>query len=57
MTAIDTERGTDVEGLRGLVRGRIVDRTDEEYDDARQVYNGAVDRHPAPSSGSPTSPT
>ncbi len=46
MTAIDTERGTDVEGLRGLVRGRIVDRTDEEYDDARQVYNGAVDRHP-----------
>ena len=46
MTAIDTGRGIDIEGLRGLVRGRIVDRTNVEYEDARQVYNGAIDRHP-----------
>ena len=47
MTAIHTQRGIDVEGLRGQVRGRIIDGNDEEYDDARRVYNGAVDRHPA----------
>ena len=46
MTAIETGRRIDIEGLRGLVRGRIVDRTDAEYEDARKVYNGAIDRHP-----------
>ena len=46
MTATDTVSGIEVEGLRGLVRGRVVDRTDEAYDDVRSVYNGAIDRHP-----------
>jgi FAD/FMN-containing dehydrogenase len=46
MTATETGAGIEVETLRGLVRGRLVDRTDEEYDVARRVYNGAIDRHP-----------
>ena len=46
MTATDTRSGDVVEELRQQLRGRLVDRTDPEYDAARQVYNGAIDRHP-----------
>jgi FAD/FMN-containing dehydrogenase len=46
MTATDTRSDSVVEGLRDQVRGRLVDRADPEYDEARQVYNGAIDRHP-----------
>ena len=51
MTAIDTERGNDGRGAARAGARPARRRTDEEYDDARQVYNGAVDRHPWPSSG------
>jgi FAD/FMN-containing dehydrogenase len=46
MTATDTRSDSVVEGLRDQVRGRLVDRADPEYDEARQVYNGAINRHP-----------
>ena len=35
-----------VEELQAQLRGRLITRSDEAYDDARRVYNGAVDRHP-----------
>ena len=34
-----------IDDLAG-VRGKIITRSDPEYDAARAVYNGAVDRHP-----------
>jgi len=46
MTATDTRSDSVVEGLRDQVRGRLVDRADPAYDEARQVYNGAVGRRP-----------
>ncbi|HQR45767.1 MAG TPA: FAD-binding oxidoreductase [Thermoanaerobaculia bacterium] len=36
-----------MEELRGSVRGQVIARGDAEYDAARKVYNGMIDRHPA----------
>jgi FAD/FMN-containing dehydrogenase len=33
--------------LQARLRGRVVDPSDPGYDQARRVWNGAVDRHPA----------
>jgi len=46
MTVVEDRPDSVVEGLRGLVRGRVIDRTNPEYAEARRVYNGAIDRHP-----------
>jgi len=46
MTATDTRSGVEVDGLRALVRGPVIDPGHEQYDEARRVYNGAIDRHP-----------
>ena len=35
-----------LEELRGAVRGQVITRDDPEYDAARKVYNGMIDRHP-----------
>jgi hypothetical protein len=35
------------EALRGALTGEIIDRHHPGYDQARQVWNGLVDRHPA----------
>ncbi len=35
-----------MEELRGAVRGQVITRGDAEYDAARKVYNGMIDRHP-----------
>lgn len=46
MTATDLKPDQVIEELRGQLRGRLITRADEDYDDARQVYNGAIDRTP-----------
>ena len=35
-----------MEQFRGAVRGPVIVRGDAEYDAARKVYNGMIDRHP-----------
>lgn len=35
-----------IDGLVGEVRGGVTQRSDPDYDKARAVYNGAVDRRP-----------
>ena len=35
-----------MEELRGSVRGQVIARGDAEYDAARKVYNGMIDKHP-----------
>jgi FAD/FMN-containing dehydrogenase len=36
-----------LEGLTAAVRGRVVERGDSGYDEARALYNGMIDKHPA----------
>lgn len=38
--------GPDFERLRSVMRGELVQPGHPEYDAARRVYNGAIDRHP-----------
>jgi FAD/FMN-containing dehydrogenase len=38
---------TAVEGLTAAVRGRVVERGAPDYDEARALYNGMIDKHPA----------
>ena len=47
MTAIEELSGSAVAALREGVRGRVVLPADEEYDRARRVWNGSIERHPA----------
>ena len=37
---------TGIEKLQQPLRGRLVQRADPDYDDARQLYNGMIDRRP-----------
>jgi FAD/FMN-containing dehydrogenase len=37
----------DLEPLRESFRGPVIGRGDDEYDDARAIWNGAIDRRPA----------
>ena len=36
-----------LEGLTATVKGRVVERGDSGYDDARALYNAMIDKHPA----------
>jgi hypothetical protein len=38
--------GSRTEELRSSIAGTVIDRDDLEYDEARKVWNGAIDRHP-----------
>ena len=35
-----------IQQLKAAVRGRIIDPTDKDYDDARKVYNAMIDKKP-----------
>jgi FAD/FMN-containing dehydrogenase len=37
----------DLAGLRGTFRGAIITPTDPDYETARRVWNGMIDKHPA----------
>ena len=46
-TQIATIERSDVEVLRRQFRGALLRPAEEGYDEARRVWNGAIDRHPA----------
>ena len=46
MSLIDLARDQLAADLRGALRGTLTTRSDPGYDQLRQVYNGAIDRHP-----------
>jgi FAD/FMN-containing dehydrogenase len=48
-TLTTTERTYDLDAssLKGSLRGELIQPGDEGYEDARKVYNGMIDRHPA----------
>ena len=37
----------DVEKLKSLIKGDVLLPTDKEYDNARKIWNGMIDKHPA----------
>ena len=46
MTAGGVTSGFGLTGLRGRVAGQVLGPPDDGYDDARRIWNGAIDRHP-----------
>jgi FAD/FMN-containing dehydrogenase len=36
-----------IDGLAAVVKGRVVDRGESDYDEARALYNAMIDKHPA----------
>jgi D-aminopeptidase len=46
-TAIAALMESDIEGLKASLRGELIRPGDENYDEARKVYNAMLDRRPA----------
>jgi FAD/FMN-containing dehydrogenase len=46
-TRTATPRAVDYEHLRNSLRGLVIGPDDESYDEARSIWNGAIDRRPA----------
>ena len=40
-------RGRDIDELRGSLRGQLLTASEEGYEQARRIWNGAFDRRPA----------
>jgi len=47
MTTMQRTHDLDASSLKASFRGELIQREDEDYDVARKVYNGMIDRHPA----------
>jgi FAD/FMN-containing dehydrogenase len=47
MATETTTPATGLERLRECIRGPVIDPDDEDYDAARAIWNGAIDRRPA----------
>jgi FAD/FMN-containing dehydrogenase len=45
-TTVDTPRNM-IQALQGAMRGEVIDRAHGLYDQARRVWNGLINRHPA----------
>jgi hypothetical protein len=45
--SLDQIRNAVVRDLQALIQGRVISPADEDYGNARKVWNGAVDHHPA----------
>jgi len=45
--ATRTVDGAEFDGLRRRFRGALLRPGEETYDDARRIWNGAIDRRPA----------
>lgn len=43
---INDLNGSAIEDFRSQLRGKIIQHSDSEYDEARKVYNGMIDKHP-----------
>ena len=44
MAKIDDEI---IEKFKGSLRGELIQPNDASYDDARKIWNGMIDKHPA----------
>lgn len=44
---MNTLQETAIDGLRGQLRGDLLQGTDAGYDSARQIWNAMIDKHPA----------
>lgn len=42
-----TLNGEEFEAFTNQIRGKIITKQDEDYDEARSVWNGLIDKHPA----------